>query len=142
MVPITVWTVVTLVATFVLVALLGEPADERFSARMAAIVVGAALGAAARGRVRAALVRHFPHDVPPRGLSPGVHRRLVGSVLALGIVAAGFGSGTAYTCPHGTVVGIFGVGVAHSHAAGGPCRNVVEDLTAVHLTGDWYLWWG
>jgi hypothetical protein len=48
-------------------------------------------------------------------------------------------SATFYTCPHGTMVGIAGIGFAHS-TNGGPCRNHFEKIEAWHVAGDWYVW--
>ena len=41
-------------------------------------------------------------------------------------------------CPHGTSVGVLGVGVAHSEA-GGPCRRT-NNLTSKRVSGNWYVW--
>ena len=70
-------------------------------------------------------------DPPPRSALPNVAAWLALSVILLSTLHA-------QSCPHGTAVGAFGVGVAHSDS-GGPCRNG-RVRSSYRVVGSWYVY--
>ena len=140
--PTLVWAAVTGVACLVLQDLFtGSRSDWDGSDGPGVLALACVAGLAAREPVRRAAVRLNPVDAPPRRASRRARRWLFITALATGLALAGQETAVWHQCPHGTQVGVFGIGLAHS-GCGGPCRNAVRALVATHVAGDWYLWHG
>ena len=116
-------------------------ADPSPLGALSAIGAGAVAGGAVRGLVRRAQVTAHPALARPRRLSRRARRAVAVTLLGVSLASGVAASAVFYVCPHGTMVGVFGFGLAHS-SVGGPCRNGVPGLEATHLFGDWYFWQG
>jgi hypothetical protein len=135
--PAVAWAVATFLAAVMLGGAFDPRADRSPLGPLSVIGVASLIGTAVREPLRRAQVNAHPALARSRRLSRAARRAIAVALLGISL-AAGVGI---HVCPHGTQIGVFGVGLAYSHV-GGPCRNAVPDLEVTHVGGDWYLWRG
>lgn len=123
------WVVAASVAVAVLIGVT-HAADPRTGRLPAVAVAGAWVGSFARRAVRGV----------PGELSPRRRRRAWAALFALALLVGGPTSAVDRSCPHGTIWGALGLGLARSET-GGPCANYLYTLRSAHVAGPWYLWW-
>jgi hypothetical protein len=123
---------VTLMATAVLTVTLSWTRPEPWIVWIAIFIVG--VGLWVRGRVRKRILAGRPD---PDRSSERVATILIALFIMLYVLPV---SARGWSCPHGTAVGVGGIGIAWS--GGGPCRNTVTSLRSWHVAGDFYIWIG
>jgi hypothetical protein len=131
-IPIWLWAITVSVICLKLVGMTGE--DERRKPLI--LLFSLYAGAFVRRRARAVLRRRYPAFFAEPVANLRVRRASWGLALAFVLLI----SIDFYSCPHGTLIGVWGVGVAHSEL-GGSCRNYYNDLESLYLFGNWYFWY-
>jgi hypothetical protein len=133
--PIFIWAIFAFAMCLLLVKVAAPWPDED---ERKPLILWCSLYAAAivRSLSRNDLRRRYPTVVPTSFVPKKIMRTLWIISLAFALITCiDF-----YTCPHGTLAGFGGFGIAHSQV-GGPCRNHYQELEKAHLFGDWYFWW-